>query len=112
MGGLIHNSSQFLLISAPTSFTFSSIFFSSEQHLIEQQILIIIVQCLTQNPTDHNEFLKMVILSEHFLGFKPRVVVADNIYLQDYLLEWAKEKDIRVNIPDRAESTKSKQKKC
>ena len=44
------------------------------------------------------------------MGINPQVLVADNGYMDDNVIKYAYENNIRLLIPDRAESSKSKPK--
>ena len=44
------------------------------------------------------------------MGINPKVLVADNGYMDDNIIKYAYDNDIRLIIPDRNESSKNKSK--
>ena len=71
---------------------------------------MVVGQYLTQNVTDANELFEMLHEIKIQMGINPQVLVADNGYMNDNVIKYAYENNIRLLIPDRAESSKSKPK--
>ena len=71
---------------------------------------MVVGQYLTQNPTDAHELFEMLHEIKIQMGINPKVLVADNGYMDDNVIKYAYENNIRLLIPDRAESSKSKPK--
>ena len=71
---------------------------------------MIVGQYLTQNPTDHHELFEMLHEIKRQMGINPQVLVADNAYMDDNAIKFAYENNIRLIIPDRSQSSKSKPK--
>jgi len=72
---------------------------------------MVVGQYLTQNATDAYELFEMLHEIKIEMGINPQVVVADNGYMNDNVIKYAYENNIRLLIPDRSESSKSKSKK-
>ncbi len=71
---------------------------------------MVVGQYLTQNATDAHELFEMLHEIKIQMGINPKVLVADNGYMNDNVIKYAYENNIRLLIPDRAESSKSKPK--
>lgn len=71
---------------------------------------MVVGQYLTQSPNDSNELYGMLNEIKIQMRINPRVLVADNGYMNDNVIKYAYENDIRLLIPDRNEASKSKHK--
>lgn len=71
---------------------------------------MVVGQYLTQNATDAYELFEMLHEIKIQMGINPKVLVADNGYMNDNVIKYAYENNIRLLIPDRSESSKSKPK--
>ncbi|WP_295614818.1 transposase, partial [uncultured Methanobrevibacter sp.] len=71
---------------------------------------MVVGQYLTQNVTDSNELFEMLHEIKIQMGINPKVLVADNGYMDDNVIKYAYENNIRLLIPDRNESSKTKSK--
>ena len=71
---------------------------------------MVVGQYLTQNVTDANELFEMLHEIKIQMGINPQVLVADNGYMNDNVIKYAYENNIRLLIPDRNESSKTKSK--
>ena len=71
---------------------------------------MVVGQYLTQNPTDAHELFEMLHEIKIQMGINPKVLVADNGYMDNNVIKYAYENNIKLLIPDRAESSKSKPK--
>ena len=80
------------------------------QVAIDSKYGMIVGQYLTQNATDHNELFEMLHEIKIQMGINPKVLVADNGYMNDNVIKYAYENNIRLLIPDRTESSKNKTK--
>lgn len=63
---------------------------------------MVVGQYLTQNATDAYELFEMLHEIKIEMGINPQVVVADNGYMNDNVIKYAYENNIRLLIPDRA----------
>ena len=71
---------------------------------------MVVGQYLTQNATDSKELFEMLHEIKIQMGINPKVLVADNGYMDDNIIKYAYDNDIRLIIPDRNESSKNKSK--
>ena len=71
---------------------------------------MVVGQYLTQNATDSKELFEMLHEIKIQMGINPKVLVADNGYMDDNVIKYAYNKNIRLIIPDRNESSKNKSK--
>ena len=71
---------------------------------------MVVGQYLTQNATDAHELFEMLHEIKIQMGINPKVLVADNGYMNDNVIKYAYENNIRLLIPDRNESSKTKSK--
>ena len=71
---------------------------------------MVVSQYLTQNPTDAHELFEILNHIKIEMDIYPQVLVVDNGYMDDIALKYAHKNNIRLLIPDRAESSKSKSK--
>lgn len=71
---------------------------------------MVVGQYLTQNVTDSKELFEMLHEIKIQMGINPKVLVADNGYMDDNIIKYAYDNDIRLIIPDRNESSKNKSK--
>ena len=71
---------------------------------------MVVGQYLTQNATDAHELFEMLHEIKIQMGINPKVLVADNGYMDDNVIKYAYENNIRLLIPDRNESSKTKSK--
>ena len=71
---------------------------------------MVVGQYLTQNATDAHELFEMLHEIKIEMRINPQVLVADNGYMDDNVIKYAYENNIRLLIPDRTESSKSKPK--
>ena len=71
---------------------------------------MVVGQYLTQNATDAHELFEMLHEIKIQMGINPKVLVADNGYMDDNVIKFAYENNIRLLIPDRKESSKTKSK--
>jgi len=71
---------------------------------------MVVGQYLTQNPTDSKELFQMLHEIKIQMGMNPKVLVADNGYMDDNIIKYAYDNNIRLIIPDRNESSKNKSK--
>ena len=71
---------------------------------------MVVGQYLTQNPTDSYELFEMLHEIKRQMGINPKVLVADNGYMDDNVIKFAYDNNIRLIIPDRSDSSKSKPK--
>ena len=71
---------------------------------------MVVGQYLTQNPTDSKELFQMLHEIKIQMGINPKVLVADNGYMDDNIIKYAYDNNIRLIIPDRNESSKNKSK--
>ena len=67
-------------------------------------------QYLTQNITDGYELFEMLHEIKIQMEINSKVLVADNGYMNDNVIKYAYENNIRLLIPDRTESSKNKPK--
>ena len=65
---------------------------------------MVVGQYLTQNATDANELFEMLHEIKIQMEINTQVVVADNGYINDNVIKYAYENNIRLLIPDRAVS--------
>ena len=80
------------------------------QVAIDSKNSMVVGQYLTQNATDAKELYEMLNEIKIEMDFNPQIVVADNGYMDDNVLKYAHENNIRLLIPDRNESSKTKPK--
>ena len=80
------------------------------QVAIDSKNSMVVGQYLTQNATDAKELYEMLNEIKIKMDFNPQIVVADNGYMDDNVLKYAHENNIRLLIPDRNESIKTKPK--
>ena len=80
------------------------------QVAIDSKNGMVVGQYLTQNATDAYELFEMLHEIKIQMGINPKVLVADNGYMNDNVIKYAYENNIRLLIPDRSESSKSKTK--
>ena len=71
---------------------------------------MVVGQYLTQSANDNNELFEMLHEIKIEMGVNPKVLVADNGYMNDNVIKYAYKNNIRLLIPDRNESSKTKQK--
>ena len=71
---------------------------------------MVVGQYLTQNATDSKELFEMLNEIKIQMGINPKVLVADNGYMDDNVIKYAYNNNIRLIIPDRNESSKNKSK--
>ena len=71
---------------------------------------MVVSQYLTQNPTDAHELFEILNHIKIEMDIYPQVLVPDNGYMDDIALKYVHKNNIRLLIPDRAESSKSKSK--
>ena len=71
---------------------------------------MVVGQYLTQNATDSKELFEMLHEIKIQMGINPKVLVADNGYMDDNVIKYAYNNNIRLIIPDRNESSKNKSK--
>jgi hypothetical protein len=71
---------------------------------------MVVGQYLTQNATDSKELFEMLHEIKIQMGINPKVLVADNGYMDDNVIKYAHDNNIRLIIPDRNESSKNKSK--
>ena len=71
---------------------------------------MVVGQYLTQNATDSKELFEMLHEIKIQMGINPKVLVADNGYMDDNVIKYAYDNNIRLIIPDRNESSKNKSK--
>ena len=71
---------------------------------------MVVGQYLTQNATDAHELFEMLQEIKIQIGINPKVLVADNRYMNDNVIKYAYENNIRLLIPNRNESSKIKSK--
>ena len=81
------------------------------QVAVDSENGMVVEQYLTQNATDAYELFEMLHEIKIEMGINPQVVVAYNEYMNDNVIKYAYENNIRSLIPDRSESSKSKSKK-
>lgn len=80
------------------------------QVAIDSKNGMVVGQYLTQNATDSKELFEMLNQIKIQMGINPKVLVADNGYMDDNVIKYAYNKNIRLIIPDRNESSKNKSK--
>ena len=80
------------------------------QVAIDSKNGMVVGQYLTQNATDSKELFEMLHEIKIQMGINPKVLVADNGYIDDNVIKYAYDNNIRLIIPDRNESSKSKSK--
>ena len=80
------------------------------QVAVDSKNRMVVGQYLTQNPTDAHELFEMLHEIKIQMGINPKVLVADNGYMDNNVIKYAYENNIKLLIPDRAESSKSKPK--
>ena len=68
---------------------------------------MVVVQYLTQKATDAYELFEMLHEIKIQMGINSKVLVADNGYMDDNVIKYAYENNMRLLIPDRTESSKS-----
>ena len=71
---------------------------------------MVVSQYLTHNATDSKELFEMLHKIKIQMGINPRVLIADNGYMNDNIIKYAHDNNIRLIIPDRNESSKNKSK--
>lgn len=71
---------------------------------------MVVGQYLTQNATDSKELFEMLHEIKRQMGINPKVLIADNGYMDDNVIKYAYDNNIRLIIPDRSESSKNKSK--
>lgn len=71
---------------------------------------MVVGQYLTQNATDANELFEMLHELKIQMGINPKVLIAENGYMNDNVIKYAYKNNIGLLMPDRAESSKSKPK--
>ena len=71
---------------------------------------MVVGQYLIQSANDSNELFEMLHEIKIEMGINPKVLVADNGYMNDNVIKYAYENNIRLLIPDRNESSKIKDK--
>ena len=71
---------------------------------------MVVGQYLTQNPTDSKELFEMLHEIKIQMGINHKVLVADNGYMDDNIIKYTYDNNIRLIIPDRNESSKNKSK--
>ena len=72
---------------------------------------MVVGQYLTQNATDAYELFEMLHEIKIQMGINPKVLVADNGYMNDNVIKYANDNNIRLLIPDRSQSSAAKSKK-
>ena len=80
------------------------------QVAIDSKNGMVVGQYLTQNATDSKELFEMLNQIKIQMGINPKVLVTDNGYMDDNVIKYAYNKNIRLIIPDRNESSKNKSK--
>ena len=80
------------------------------QVAIDSKNGMVVGQYLTQNATDSKELFEMLNQIKIQMGINTKVLVADNGYMDDNVIKYAYNKNIRLIIPDRNESSKNKSK--
>ena len=66
---------------------------------------MVVSQNLTQNATDAYELFEMLHEIKIQMGINPKVLVADNGYMNDNVIKYTYENNIRLLIPDRSQSS-------
>ena len=80
------------------------------QVAVDSKNRMVVGQYLTQNVTDANELFEMLHEIKIQMGINPKVLVADNGYMDDNIIKYTYDNNIRLIIPDRNESSKNKSK--
>ena len=78
------------------------------QAILDGKHEMIIGHYLTKSPTDHHELYNAWQQAKMNLEKNPDILVADNGYLNDDILEKAYQENVLVIIPDRNEASKTK----
>ena len=71
---------------------------------------MIVGQYLTQSNNDNNELFEMLHEIKIEIRINPKLLIIDNRYMNDNTIKYAFKNNIRSLIPDRNESSKTKQK--
>ena len=72
------------------------------QVAIDSKNGMVVGQYLTQNATDSKELFEMLNQIKIQMGINPKVLVADNGYMDDNVIKYTYNKNIRLIIPNRA----------